>query len=223
MDDVRDFGIAVADAIRLNDCFHELNTAFCARPLVDGDEDLSKHRQFLATPDTPEHREWLHRVTCQEVAQQYIRAAILKRDFSLWIRIATGDEKVDPYAIITVDHRTISAGAYHTFSHPKTYLEGRPLWVKAAEWRRFFERTNDERYGQPVQTTLLRAPSVKKGRPPVDDIVLSKADEMHHRGMRGQDIAKHMRLEAGFENVATRDVRALIKGRYKQGRKKRTP
>ena len=60
-----------------------------------------------------------------------------------------------------------------------------------------------------------RAPSVKAGRPPSDDEILAKADEMKARGLDGRTIAKQMRLEPGFENVATTAVRDLIKGRWK--------
>ncbi|MBT2185556.1 hypothetical protein [Sphingobium nicotianae] len=60
-----------------------------------------------------------------------------------------------------------------------------------------------------------RAPAVKTGRPPSDGEILSKADEMKARGLDGRTIAKCMRLEPGFENVATTTVRDLIKGRWK--------
>ncbi len=65
--------------------------------------------------------------------------------------------------------------------------------------------------------TPERAPAVKSGRAPDDDLILAKADEMKARGMIGHLIAKTMRLEPGFENVATTQVRELIKGRYKPG------
>ena len=62
---------------------------------------------------------------------------------------------------------------------------------------------------------LDRAPSLKAGRPPSDGAILAKADEMKARGLDGRTIAKKMRLEPGFENVATTAVRDLIKGRWK--------
>lgn len=64
---------------------------------------------------------------------------------------------------------------------------------------------------------IERAPSVKAGRPPSDDEILAKADEMKARGLDGRTVAKQMRLEPGFENVATTAVRDLIKGRWKPG------
>lgn len=66
-----------------------------------------------------------------------------------------------------------------------------------------------------------RAPSVKAGRPPDDDKILAKADEMKARGMNGRTIAKMMRHEPGFENVANQTVRDLTLGRWKGGRPKK--
>lgn len=63
----------------------------------------------------------------------------------------------------------------------------------------------------------MRAASVKTGRPPPDDEILARADAMKLRGTDGRTIAKTMRLEPGFENVATTQVRELIRGRWKAG------
>jgi hypothetical protein len=63
-----------------------------------------------------------------------------------------------------------------------------------------------------------RAPAVKAGHPPTDDIILKKADEMKARGLTGYEIASKMRHEPGFADVATIYVRDLIKGRWKGGR-----
>ena len=60
-----------------------------------------------------------------------------------------------------------------------------------------------------------RAPSVKTARPPSEDKILEMADQMKGRGMDGRTIASTMRFEPGFENVATTDVRELIRGRWK--------
>lgn len=68
---------------------------------------------------------------------------------------------------------------------------------------------------------IARAPSVKEGRPPDDYAILAKADEMKCRGLDGRTIAKTMRFEPGFANVATIEVRRLIKGRWPRGRPKK--
>lgn len=71
--------------------------------------------------------------------------------------------------------------------------------------------------GNVSPTSTARAPSVKGGYPPDDEAILDKADEMKARGMNGRAIASAMRLEPGFEDVATVHVRELIKGRWKPG------
>lgn len=76
----------------------------------------------------------------------------------------------------------------------------------------------------PQSGNANRSPLVKAGRPPSDDEILAKADEMKARGLDGRTIAKEMRLEPGFENVATTAVRDLIKGRWKPaGRPNKKP
>ncbi len=77
---------------------------------------------------------------------------------------------------------------------------------------------NNEPSCEPIPTSSAeRAPSVKAGRSPDDDLIIKKADEMHARGITGYDIAKMMRHEKGFENAGNVWVRELIKGRYKSG------
>lgn len=66
--------------------------------------------------------------------------------------------------------------------------------------------------------TSSRAPAVKTGWPPDDDAIVAKALDMKARGMRRDEIASKMRMEVGFENVATSTVRDLIKGKLGRGR-----
>lgn len=70
--------------------------------------------------------------------------------------------------------------------------------------------------------TSTRAPAYKEGPPPSDGRIIAKADEMRLRGLTTYDIAKHMRKEPGFADVATTMVRGLIKGRWPRGRKKKS-
>jgi len=71
--------------------------------------------------------------------------------------------------------------------------------------------------GVGAQSRTWRAPSVKAGRSPSDEDILAKADEMKARGLDGRTIARDMRHEKGFANVATTQIRDLIKGRWKPG------
>lgn len=77
--------------------------------------------------------------------------------------------------------------------------------------------------GKSPSVSAGRAPSVKVGSPPNENEILAKAEEMKARGLDGRTIAKKMRLEPGFENVATTAVRELIKGRWRPaGRPKKS-
>lgn len=68
-----------------------------------------------------------------------------------------------------------------------------------------------------------RASPYKTGRSPNRQAILDKADEMKARGMNGYQIASTMRFEPGFENVATTEVRSVIKGRWPRGPRKMLP
>lgn len=210
MHEVRDFGIAVADAIRLNDCFHALFDAFSSRPAIDGEESLLL-KNLLIFPSTPESKEWEHRVNSEEVAEHYIRAAIINRDFPLWIRTATADEKVDPYAIVTIEHRTIRTGKYRPRNDPMSYLVDRPLWVKEADWRPFFDRAMSDRYGAPLAT---KAPSVMAPRYPTDKEIIAMIRTVHAEGFKGREIAKAVRSKPGFGQAKHQTIRALSDGLF---------
>ncbi|WP_143066701.1 hypothetical protein [Sphingobium sp. YR768] len=216
MDDIRDFGIAVADAIRLNDCFHELYRIFEQRPFTNLDRQLISQMKTLDPSDADD--DWLRRSALDEIAQAYVRSAILYRHCPLWVRTKDTDEQVDSYSVPSLDNRMIKSGAYITGSHPKGYLEGRPLWIKKSDWAAYINKILIERYGHPAPppTPSERAPTFKRGNPPSRDAILAKADEMHARGLSTIEIARDMRFEDGFEYVANRDARELIKGRYKR-------
>lgn len=69
-----------------------------------------------------------------------------------------------------------------------------------------------------ASSSQSRAPAVKKGNPPSREAILAKADEMKSRGYNRDEIASRMRHEPGFHNVATTEVRELLKGRWRRGR-----
>jgi hypothetical protein len=211
-DDIRDFGIAVAEAIRLNDCYHALSDAFAARPPVEGDDALLTKRLQIYPP-SPERDEWVHRVNCREVAQFYIRVAILNRDFPLWIRTALTEETVDPYAIVTVTNRMVSTGIYLTENYPKGYLERRPLRVKRTDWEPFFSDAIESRYGEKA---LTRALSVKAASRPSDDAIRQMIQTVHAEGAKGRAIPKAVRAKSGFESVSYKVINALAAGLFKR-------
>lgn len=69
---------------------------------------------------------------------------------------------------------------------------------------------------------MKRAPSRKKGKPPSDDEIISKAKEMYARGMKSREISSKLRHEPGFENVGTVHARETLLGLWPRGRRKKT-
>lgn len=71
------------------------------------------------------------------------------------------------------------------------------------------------------EETSTRAPAFKDGRPPSDERIVAKAEEMKTLGLTGYEIATEMRHEEGFQNVGTVAVRQLLKGRWSGGRRRK--
>ena len=162
MNDIRDYGIAVSDAVRLNDCYRELSEALKALPAIDGDEE----HYFQGVWATPGNEEWVHSVNSRNVAEIVIRKAILERTLPIWIRLADRDELVDGNAINKVEHNTLAAGAYLTYNQPKSFLEGRPLWIKRADWERFHVHVLSERCDKAKSSALSEMFNIWLGNVP---------------------------------------------------------
>ena len=210
MEGTRDFGIAVADAIRLNDCFNEMQDAFAAHPAQPEDYQYLRKKPTI-TPSTPESEEWIHRVNSAEVAERYIRGGIMDRRFPLWIRTASTEEMVDYYAVVTVESRTLTTGLYMTHTFPRPYLYGRPLWVKSADWRRFFDSTMAERYGvgQPGLGHIAN-PDAR----PTKEAITEMIRTVHAEGAKGRAIPKAVRKKPGFEGVKYQTIMELSAGMF---------
>ncbi|WP_155006537.1 hypothetical protein [Sphingomonas hengshuiensis] len=207
MGDTRDFGIAVADADRLNDCYHELSEAFAQRPAVLGDENLlSRHVQA-----TPGNEDWVHRCNSEDVAQRYIRAGLMDRRLPVWIRTASSDDLVDHYQFVTVTNRMISTGLYLTDNLPKGQMEDRPLWIKRADWRVFFDGVITTRYGQLDPTP---APRILSLAHPCEDQIIAMIRVVHAEGSRGRKIPKAVRAKPGFGGVKSETIKCLSVGMF---------
>jgi hypothetical protein len=171
LSDVRDFGIAVKDAVRLNDCYAILNEAFAKRDPVDGD-DADWWSQPQTTDTSPEGMDWLHRWRSANVADMTLRRAIANRELPLWVRLEHSDELIDPGAIKEVNRDLIVTGAYLPMNDRQSWLVGRPLWVKRVVWERFFRAVMARRFGDEplpnlVQTLAMPIPAALDGAGPV--------------------------------------------------------
>lgn len=156
MEDIRDFGIAVSDAIRISDCYRELTDYLAARPSCDSDPQFWRS----AAQASPGHEDWVHRMNSRNVAEYLMRSAILHRQFALWIRLLDSETAVDPYAVKELSHQSLAAGAYLELNDRRSFLTDRPLWIKAVDWRRWFNAAMSARYGEQSPNTKSAAVSL---------------------------------------------------------------
>ncbi|MXO75014.1 hypothetical protein GRI40_07245 [Altererythrobacter aerius] len=230
-------GIAVPNSIRLNDAVADLANGISNGPDLSDSETAIEFKFYSSDSDLL--REWQTR----EVAMFYVREAVQSGKLLLYTMLVNGAHPIDRHALRELNFRTLKNGIYEP-TNGREPLAGTALWILKGDWDRFKRSTLAARIGEPLvsvtncpeppshrakgvhaimpsespeSTARTRAPSVKAGRPPSDDEILAKADEMKSRGMDGRTIAKEMRLEPGFQNVATTAVRELIKGRWKPG------
>ncbi len=198
MSDVRDFGIAVTDAFRINDCYHQLTDFLSARPSLPGDYDFWKTRAAAS----PGHEEWVHRVNSRNVAEHLLRQAIMFSNFTLWIRLETVEVPVDRYSIKDICHRSLTAGAYIPINESQQYLYGRPLWAKTTDWFTLFRSIVYERYGEVIESqkpnlasqTVKPPPTSTRGPPALPQ---AKLDQWWAK----QGVAIHAQTEIEILNA----------------------
>lgn len=201
----RDYGIAVADAKRLNDCWHELSEAFAARPALEGDEA----HWFQQAGASPGNEEWVHQVNSRNVAEIMLRGAIRDRAFPIWLRLAEGEVRADPHAITSVSHKTLATGLYLTENYPKSNLEGRPLWIKNADWHRFYAGLMASRYGEQVAPpagaepdeplTLWLALELRRARAAFDKARKEQDPDFEAKGLRKSGVRVKVTLKSASE------------------------
>ena len=185
MEERRDLGIAVTDAVRLFECLGWLAADFAARPFVIGDNLLD--RQAFSTNDTsPEAIDWMHRCRTKSVAENLLARAVLEGKLPLWVRRDDGEAKVDRFAMHEFGPGHVRLGKYLPLNDWHSDLRGRPLWVKIVDWLVFQSIIMRERYpdeyadqarSEPVETLdTVEAiePFPKPLQPPLSDAHLKE-------------------------------------------------
>lgn len=217
-------GPAVSDAYELSHCWIDLAEHSTHWPCP---QDFPA-KMISMSQSVPEGQrsDWLCRQAKLDEVDRLISYAIRSGELPIWVAPQGEPERpVAAGALATVDQRSIQGGVFCPISEEyksedeRPWLWERPLFVKWDDWVRFVAAVQSEKSivaktPDKTPSAPVRAPSVKKGRPPSDEDILAKADEMKARGLDGHTIAKTMRHELGFQNVATTTVRALIKGRW---------
>lgn len=211
MEERRDFGIAVADAKRLDDCWRELSGVFAARRPNNFD-DVPHFRW----PETvPGNEEWVNQLNGELLAEIILDRGIMELEIPIWLRIADRDALVDAKAIKIVTHKTIQTGIYRSYERPKSFLEGHPLWIKLTDWQRFYDSVIASRYveqGGASNKPLLDLPS--------DEEIRAKMHELIEAGNRRDKAAKLIRTFSGFEQVGNEHARRVVAGTLQRGRPK---
>lgn len=143
-------GLAVPNAKRLNDCYHELSEAIAARPAMNGDRNLWQY-DYAALPGGPEGAErehWNHRCGSHDVALVALRGAVRDGHLQVWTYGPHGEAKVDHQELKELTFRTFKSGTYQPdIGLIDCGLADSPLWVKDADWHRFMLNLWAVRYG----------------------------------------------------------------------------
>lgn len=149
MSERKNTGIAVPDAKRLNDCYHELSEAIAARPAMNRDRDLWAFDYELLSAEHTDPADYMRRCGSRDVALVALRGAVTNGNLQLWTHGSQGEGKVDRYALKEPTFATFKSGTYQPDNRllDSARLADRPLWVKEADWSRFMADLWAVRYG----------------------------------------------------------------------------
>jgi len=213
LSEVRDFGIAVSNANRLNECFKELTDHLIARPAVEGDQPHWATKAFAS----PGNEDWVHATNSRNVAEMLLRCAVRDGALSFWIRLQNEESAVDSNAIKDLNHRSFTTGAYLVDSDSQSFLCGRPLWIKSNDWREFFDATMLARYGENDRADVFKPAMPPDASPHLTHFLTIWSDEAdeEHASERNRSQARlgNLGLAGGSDYVkalcATTELTAL--------------
>lgn len=231
MNEKRDLGIAVTDAVRLFECLGWLAADFAARPFVIGDNLLDRQGSWT-NDSSPEAIDWMHRCRTKSVAENLLSRAVLDGRLPLWVRREDGEAKVDRFAMREFGPRDVQLGAYHPFNDWQSDLRARPLWVKTEDWLVFHSIIMRERYPEEIEAPADTAPVAmvplfanieSAQRPKKPRLPDAKLNEWWKRlGVKGQaqverDLLASCRAAFPDHHISRQRVRDLMSPR-KRGR-----
>ena len=217
MGEVRDFGIAVSDAIRINDCYHQLTAYLTDHPALADDHHFWRTRAAAS----PGNEEWVHRVNSRDMAEHLLRDAVFNRNLTIWIRLEHHEAQVDGYSIKELCHRSLAAGTYIPINESQQYLYGRPLWIKRVDWETLFQSIQWRRYGEKPEAKPPQPTKTAHGLPPLSQAKLEQWWAKQNDSLRHDSQVRIINAarDAFPENHIARDrIRELI-GPRKRGPK----
>lgn len=146
-------GIAVPDAVRLNDAVVDLTDAIRSGPELDATETEILLKFDSNDPDT------LREFQVREIAMHYVRDAIQTGTMTLYTMLQSGAYPIDRYALRELNFRTLRRGTYEPNNRIGDPLAGAALWVLRNDWKAFRQTLLARRSGYEAR------PNSKGGRP----------------------------------------------------------
>ena len=139
-----DLGIAVINAIRIDDCCIILAGKLQSLPLVGQD------RSFLSTTASghlPSEGTVEHANIALCAARSWLSYKICSGRCSVWIATLEREALIDKRALSAMDPESLATGQYSTKSNNFSELADRSLWILRQDFRRLAEQILHERYG----------------------------------------------------------------------------
>ncbi len=133
-------GPAVTDAYELSHCRIDLAERSGSWPIPD---KLPARMVELAKSIPEDQRaDWLRRQANLEESDRHISHAMRSGELPIWVApIEQPERLVAPGAMVEVDHATVVSGVYRP-PNDRSWLYGRPLFVKRDDWTGFAARIN---------------------------------------------------------------------------------
>ena len=139
-----DLGIAVMNAIRIDDCCIILAGRLQSLPLVEQDRTLFPNDASAALPSvgTVEHTN-----VVLSAARGWLSYKISTGRCSVWVATFEREALVDKRALSVMDPESLRTGQYTAHSNDFSELAGRSLWILRRDFKRLAQQVMHERYG----------------------------------------------------------------------------
>ena len=134
-------GIAVPDAIRLNDAVVDLTNHIRSGPPLS-ETEVALELKFYSS-ENDQMREYQIR----EVAMYYIREAIQSGRLILYTMLVNGAHPIDHYALRELTFRTLRSGTYQPTKRLGDPFADTALWILNPDWEGFRKETLVRRSG----------------------------------------------------------------------------
>lgn len=162
-------GIAVPDAIRLNDAVVDLANNIRSGPPLSEAERALELRFYSSDNDA------MREYQIRDIAMYYISEAIRSGRLVLYTMLATGAHPIDRYSLRELTFRTLRSGTYMPTNKLSDPLVNTALWILNPDWEAFRQANLAERAGEP-EPPMESASNAKPRRGRAKGTGFQKAD-----------------------------------------------